>query len=143
MRRAGRRQWAALINPGVFCMSDTVECAIAIVWPEGSPEPVCEMFRVDHQQMTWTSKHYSSGCSFVDGGRLRSGETARALAQSNTRSGIHRFVGRTTVTFVVADLDPAQFEATRPTDWTVEALERLPGAEVETHGPGAATLRSP
>lgn len=85
---------------------DTVECAIAIVWPEGFREPVCEMFRVDRRAMTWTSKHYSSGATFSDGGRLHDGETARSLAASGTRSGIHRFSHLTTVTFVVADLDP-------------------------------------
>lgn len=110
-----------------------VECAIAIVWPEGSREPVCEMFRVDHATMTWTSKHFSSGASFNDGGRLHDGETARMLAESNTRSGINRFAGRTSVTFVVADLDPEQFESTRPTDWTVGQLSRLPGADVSTY----------
>ncbi len=111
-----------------------VECAIAIVSPEGSREPVCEMFRVDHQTQTWTSKHYSSGATFADGGRLHDGETARTLAESGTRSGIHRFANRTTVTFVVADLDPAQFESTRPSDWSVGQLARLPGADVSTHG---------
>ena len=109
----------------------TVDCAIAIVWPQGSAEPVCEMFRVDHQAMTWTSKHYSGGTTFDDHGRLRSGETARSLAECGTRSGIHRF--QTAVTFVVADLDPQKFESTRPTDWTVEDLERLPGAAVSTY----------
>lgn len=112
-----------------------VECAIAIVWPEGSREPVCEMFRVDHETQTWTSKHYSSGASFTDGGKLHQGESARTLAESGTRSGIGRFAARTTVTFVVADLDPAQFESTRPTDWTVGQLARLPGADVSTFGP--------
>jgi hypothetical protein len=89
------------------------------------------MFRVDHQAMTWTSKHYSGGATFDDHGRLRSGETARSLAESGTRSGIHRF--QTAVTFVVADLDPQKFESTRPTDWTVEDLERLPGAAISTY----------
>lgn len=113
-----------------------VECAIAIVWPEGSREPVCEMFRVDHHTQTWTSKHYSSGATFTDGGRLHDGESARTLAECGTRSGIGRFSGSTTVTFVVADLDPDQFESTRPTDWTVGQLARLPGADVSTFGPG-------
>ena len=110
----------------------SVDCAIAIVWPQGALEPVCEMFRVDHQSMTWTSKHYSGGATFDDHGRLRRGETARSLAESGTRSGIHRFAPRT-VTFVVADLDPQKFESTRPTDWTVEDLERLPGAAISTY----------
>jgi hypothetical protein len=112
-----------------------VECAIAIVWPEGFRDPVCEMFRVDHQAMTWTSKHYSGGATFSDGGRLHDGETARTLAEVGTRSGINRFAHRTSVTFVVADLDPAQFESTRPTDWTVGELTKLPHAEVSMHGP--------
>lgn len=111
-----------------------VDCAIAMVWPKGRLEPVCEMFCVDHQSMTWTSKHYSGGVTFVDGGRLRSGETARSLAVSNTRSGLHRFA-RQTVTFVVADLEPAKFQSTRPTDWTVEDLEQLPGADVSIYEP--------
>jgi hypothetical protein len=111
-----------------------VECSIAIVWPEGVRDPVCEMFRVDRRTMTWTSKHFSSGVSFSDGGRLHDGETARTLAQTGTRSAIDRFVSDTSVTFVVADLDPAQFESTRPTDWTVDHLARLPGADVSTHG---------
>ena len=111
-----------------------VECAIAIVSPEGSREPVCEMFRVDHETQTWTSKHYSSGATFTDGGRLHHGESARTLAQTGTRSGLGRFA-RTTVTFVVADIDPAQFESTRPTDWTVGQLTRLPGADVSTFEP--------
>lgn len=114
---------------------DAVECAIAIVWPEGFREPVCEMFRVDRRAMTWTSKHYSSGATFSDRGRLHEGETARSLAASGTRSGIHRFSHLTTVTFVVADLDPVQFESTRPTDWTAGQLARLPGADVSTHEP--------
>ncbi len=110
---------------------NTVECAIAIVWPEGFADPVCEMFRVDHRTMTWTSKHYSSGVTFTDGGRLHDGETARALAELGTRSGINRLVHRTSVTFVIADLKPEQFESTRPTDWTVAQLSQLPGAQVE------------
>ena len=85
-----------------------VECAIAIVWPDKSEAPVCEMFRVDHRTMTWTSKHYSSGAIFSDAGKLHDGETARTLAQ-HTRSGINRYAHRTSVTFVVADLDPAQW----------------------------------
>lgn len=113
-----------------------VECAIAIASPDGSPEPVCEMFRVDHETQTWSSKHYSSGATFTDGGRLHRGESARTLAECGTRSGIGRFAARTTVTFVVADLDPAQFESTRPTDWTVGQLRRLPGADVSTYRPG-------
>ena len=112
-----------------------VDCAIAIVWPGGRWAPVCEMFRADHQTMTWSSKHYSGGVTFDDHGRLRSGETARTLAELGTRSGIYRFANQTTVTFVVADLDPVKFEATRPTDWSVEDLVRLPGADVSTHGP--------
>lgn len=112
-----------------------VVCAIAIVWPEGKWEPVCEMFRADHLSMTWTSKHYSGGVTFDDHGRLRSGETARTLAESGTRSGIYRFAKQTTVTFVVADLDPLKFEATRPTDWTIDDLVRLPGADVSKYGP--------
>ncbi|MDP1827621.1 MAG: hypothetical protein Q8L48_30395 [Archangium sp.] len=116
-------------------LENPVECAIAIVWPEGAREPVCEMFRVDRRAMRWTSKHYSSGTTFSDGGRLHDGETARSLAASGTRSGLHRFSHLTTVTFVVADLEPAQFESTRPTDWTVGQLTRLPGADVSTHEP--------
>ena len=86
-----------------MCVSEKrVDCAIAIVAPQGSQEPVCEMFRVDHESMTWTSKHYSGGATFDDGGRLRSGETARSLAEHGTRSGMHRF--STAVTFVVAEL---------------------------------------
>ncbi len=112
-----------------------VDCAIAIVWPEGRWEPVCEMFRADHQSMTWSSKHYSGGVTFDDHGRLRSGETARTLAALGTRSGIYRFASRTRVTFVVADLDPVKFEATRPTDWKVDDLVRLKGADVSTYGP--------
>jgi hypothetical protein len=112
-----------------------VDCAIAIVWPEGRWEPVCEMFRADHQSMTWSSKHYSGGVTFNDHGRLRSGETARTLAELGTRSGIYRFASRTRVTFVVADLDPVKFEATRPTDWKVDDLVRLKGADVSTYGP--------
>ena len=111
-----------------------VECAIAIVSPEGAREPVCEMFRVDHDTQTWTSKHYSSGATFTDGGRLHEGESARTLAESGTRSGLGRFA-HITVTFVVADLDPDQFESTRPTDWTVGELRRLPGADVLTFEP--------
>lgn len=111
---------------------ETVECAIAMVWPEGRWEPVCEMFRVDHRTMTWTSKHYSGGTSFTDGGRLRAGETAQTLALHGTRSGVYRYPRRTTVTFVVAALDARLFEATRPTDWTVERLKQLPDARVAT-----------
>jgi len=48
---------------------NSVECAIAIVWPEGKAAPVCEMFRVDFERMEWTSKLYSDGASFDDGGR--------------------------------------------------------------------------
>lgn len=114
-----------------------VECAIAIVWPEGSREPVCEMFRVDHATQTWTSKHYSGGATFTDGGRLHRGESARTLAECGTRSGIGRFAANTTVTFVVADLALDQFESTLPTDWTVGQLRRLPGADVSTFGPEA------
>jgi hypothetical protein len=113
---------------------NSVECAIAIVWPEGKAEPVCEMFRVDFERMEWTSKHYSDGASFDDGGRLRDGETARSLAQLGTRSGIFRY--STAVTFVVADLDVARFDSTRPTEWTVDDLARLPNADVSRHEPG-------
>ena len=116
-----------------MCVSEKrVDCAIAIVAPQGSQEPVCEMFRVDHESMTWTSKHYSGGATFDDGGRLRSGETARSLAEHGTRSGMHRF--STAVTFVVAELDPQKFESTIPAQWTVEDLKRLPGAEISIHG---------
>ncbi len=110
-----------------------VECAVAIVWPEDRGDPVCEMFRVDHQAMTWTSKHFSGGATFDDGGRLHAGETARLLAESGTGSGIHRYAPQTTVTFIVADIDAEAFEETRPTEWTVERLGRLPGASVSKH----------
>ncbi len=110
----------------------TVECAIAMVWPEGMWAPVCEMFRVDHRTMTWTSKHYSDGATFDDAGRLHNGETARSLAESGTGSGIHRYLRRTAVTFVVASLEESQFEATRPTDWTLERLKGMPDANVST-----------
>lgn len=112
-----------------------LECVIAMVWPGGPLEPVCEMFQVDHQAQRWVSKHYSGGQLFVDGGRLRRGETARTLALTGTRSGLFRYVHRTQVRFVVAELSPEAFERTRPTDWTVDEVERLPGADVETHGP--------
>lgn len=114
---------------------NSVECAIAIVWPEGKADPVCEMFRVDFERMRWSSKHYSDGASFDDGGLLREGETARSLAQQGTGSGIHRFLSRTAVTFVVADLDVASFDSTRPTEWTVEDLERLPNADIARFAP--------
>lgn len=113
-------------------MDNDVECAIAMVWPEGRSEPVCEMFRVDRRAMRWSSKHYSRGDSFVDGGRLYNGETARSLAESGTGSGVHLYLHRTTVTFVVASIDPAVFEATGPTDWTLEQLKALPDADVTT-----------
>lgn len=124
-----------LAEPKPKPQSTPVDCAIAMVWPEGSHEPVCEMFLVDHRTQRWISKHYSGGELFVDGGRLRNGETARTLALHGTRSGIFRYVRRTRVRFVVADLAPEAFEKTRPTDWTVDDLERLPGADVETYGP--------
>ena len=56
--------------------------------------------------------------TFTDGGRLHDGETARALAELGTYSGINRLVRRTSVTFVIAD-------------WTLAQLSRLPGAQVE------------
>lgn len=116
--------------------ASAVDCVIAMVWPAGPLEPVCEMFRVDHRSGTWSSKHYSGGEVFVDGGRLRRGETARTLALTGTRSGLFRYVNRTPVVrFVVADLAPEAFEKTRPTDWSVDEVERLPGADVETFGP--------
>lgn len=111
-----------------------VECVIALVQPAGRWEPVCEMFRVDHRTMTWSSKHYSSGTCFTDGGRLRRGETARALALTGTRSGVYRYPQETCVTFVVAAVDERLFDSTRPTDWTLERLRELPGARVATFG---------
>ena len=118
-------------SPG---FEDPVECAVAIVWPEGRGDPVCEMYRVDHQKRTWTSKHFSGGATFDDHGRLRDGETARLLAENGTGSGIHRYAHQTPVTFIVADIDSAAFESTRPTEWTVETLVRLPGASVSKFG---------
>ncbi|MFZ5439237.1 MAG: hypothetical protein ACOZQL_04470 [Myxococcota bacterium] len=109
-----------------------VECVIAMVWPGGVSEPVCEMFRVDRRAMRWSSKHYSSGSSFVDGGRLYNGETARTLAESGTGSGVHRYLHRAPVTFVVASIDESIFEATGPTDWSLEKLLALPDANVTT-----------
>lgn len=108
------------------------ECAIAMVWPEGKQDPVCEMFLVNHRTGTWTSKHYSSGQVFMDGGRLRRGETARTLALLGTRSGIYRYGRCTSVRFAVANLEPDQFVSTHPTDWSLSDVERLPGADVET-----------
>lgn len=107
-----------------------VECAIALVWPEGRATPVCEMFRVDRQTMRWSSKHYSGGASFVDGGRLYNGETAWSLAVTGTGSAVYRYPQAHSVTFVVASLDESLFESTHPTDWTVERLRRLRDAEV-------------
>lgn len=115
--------------------TNSIECAIAMVWPEGATlgaTPVCEMFRVDRRTMRWSSKHYSGGASFVDGGRLYNGETARSLAESGTGSGVHRYLHRAVVTFVVASIEPSLFEATAPTDWTVEQLKQLPDADVIT-----------
>lgn len=113
----------------------SVDCVIAMVWPGGRLEPLCEMFLVDHHAGTWTSKHYSGGEVFVDGGRLRRGETARTLALNGTRSGLFRYVNRAPrVRFVVANLPPRVFEETRPTDWSLDEVERLPGADVETFG---------
>jgi hypothetical protein len=109
-----------------------VDCAIAMVWPTGPQEPVCEMFLVDHRSGTWTSKHYVGGQVFMDGGRLRDGETARTLAELGTRSGIYRYVRSMPVRFVVADLDPEQFVSTHPTQWTLTEVAKLPGADVET-----------
>jgi hypothetical protein len=111
---------------------DDIECAIAMVWPEGKAEPLCEMFRVDRRSGRWCSKHYSSGMTFADGGHLHRGETARSLAQSGTGSGLYRYLPHTPVTFVVASLDVTLFESTRPTDWTLEQLKRLPDADVVT-----------
>lgn len=111
---------------------DDIECAIAMIWPEGKAEPLCEMFRVDRESGRWSSKHYSGGVTFVDGGKLHQGETARSLAQSGTGSGISRYLDRAPVTFVVASLDVTLFENTRPTDWTLEQLKRLPDADVVT-----------
>src|SRR5438445_256699 len=89
-----------------------VECAIAIVWPEKSEEPVCEMFRVDHRTMTWTSKHYSSGATFADGGRLHDGETARTLAAIlGVYLVLHAaFAGLFTWTGGVANAAPGSFK---------------------------------
>jgi hypothetical protein len=115
--------------------ASAIACAIAIVWPAGSGTPVCEMFRVDTERMEWTSKHYSHGASFSDRGRLRRGETARSLAECGTGSAVSLFAPRTSVTFVVADLDPARFDATAPTEWTLDALAGLPGARVARFGP--------
>jgi hypothetical protein len=111
-----------------------VECVIALVQPDGRWEPVCEMFRVDHRTMTWSSKHYSSGTCFTDGGRLRRGETAKALALTGTGSSRFRYPRQTCVTFVLASIDERLFDTTRPTDWTVERLAQLPGARVATFG---------
>lgn len=111
-------------------METEVECAIAMVWPEGRGEPVCEMFRVDRRTGRWTSKHFSNGTAFADCGLLHHGETARSLAQTATRSGVARYVEP--VTFVVASLDESLFEETGPWDWTVEHLKRLPDADVTT-----------
>jgi len=114
-------------------MSD-VECAIAMLWPEGQGEPVCEMFRVDRTRRRWESKHFSSGSSFSDGGRLLDGETARTLAESGTGSGLYRYQHApavTGVTFVVARLDQRLFDETSPRDWTLDRLKELPGANVK------------
>lgn len=112
-----------------------VECAIAMIWPEGRAEPLCEMFRVDRRKGRWVSKHFSGGTAFSDGGKLMDGETARSLAQSGTRSGVFRYLDQAPlVTFVVASLDPELFDATGPWDWTLEHLRRLPDADVTTFG---------
>ncbi len=112
-----------------------VECAIAMIWPAGRAEPLCEMFRVDRRRMRWESKHYSSGTSFHDGGGLYRGETARLLAERGTGSGLHRYPRSTPVTFVVANLAAEEFEARDPDEWTLEQLTQLPGADVTTIGP--------
>jgi hypothetical protein len=107
-----------------------VECAVAMIWPEGRCEPLCEMYRTDLRTMRWSSKHFSDGSSFLDGGRLYSGETARSLAETGTGSGLHRYLPHTPVTFVVARIDVAAFDKTSPTDWTLEEVKALPDAAV-------------
>lgn len=108
-----------------------VECAIALVWPEGRHHPLCEMFRVDLKTRTWSSKHFSRGTSFTDGGGLHDGETARSLARSGTGSGLYRYPSETPVTFVVASIDETLYFATSPADWTVERLRALRDVEVQ------------